>query len=656
MSERNLSVPPFHRDHTVGQRSTSCPFQGIASRSLERFSPVRGDRLIERFESLKSSAPGSDQLAMTTHVPQGETTSRHRRAFRLTSKVFWDMAIYMVGLGLVMGVIFPPFVVLLGVPDTIAGRPIFRLACLLAGFMVGAMNYALVKGVVGGRMEVLGEYLRSATSSITSATRTGDWSEAVFERIAVDSDDQIGEAGRAFNSLLGAVEGRKELEERLLYQAFHDMLTGLPNRAFFIDKLAEAEALRRDSGTPSVVLFLDVDNLKAVNDNLGHEGGDTLIKLLSQRMVSGVRDTDTVARLSGDEFAILLSGPGSEHQAERVAHRLIDSLRAPTRIGEHLVRTGLSIGLATSTTCAASGIGMLRAADMAMYAAKTSGKGRLEVFQPSHHTAHVERDALRAELSAALDAEQLELHYQPIFDVCTKQTVGFEALLRWRHPVRGLVSPLEFVPLAEETGLIVPIGRWVLQEATRQAAAWQNRSPLGRLRMSVNVSVRQFQHPDLVGDVADALKRSGLDPSLLTLEITESLFAGDTAETTQKIQLLKELGARLALDDFGTGYSSLSYLRRFPIDTLKIDKSFIDGVPTSPQDLAVVSAITQLGQTLHMELVAEGLETAEQVEALRTLGCPLGQGYHFSRPLVAGDAVKFMLTRGKTAPRMLVPA
>jgi diguanylate cyclase (GGDEF)-like protein len=399
-----------------------------------------------------------------------------------------------------------------------------------------------------------------------------------------------------------------------------------------------------------------VDNLKAVNDSLGHDGGDTLIKLLSGRMVGAVRDTDTVARLSGDEFAILLSGPGSEHQAERVAHRLINSLRAPTRIGEHLVRTGFSIGLATSATCKASGIGMLRAADLAMYAAKTGGKGRLEVFQPSHHTAHVERDAVRGELAGALDAEQMELHYQPIVDVSSQQIVGFEALLRWRHPERGLISPLDFIPLAEETGLIVPIGRWVLQEATRQAAAWQNRSPLGRLRMSVNVSVRQFQHPDLVGDVAEALQRSGLEASLLTVEITESLFAQDIEETVRKIRLLKDLGVNLALDDFGTGYSSLSYLRRFPIDTLKIDKSFIDGVTTSAEGHAVVAAITQLGQTLHMEVVAEGLETSEQVRALDALECPLGQGYHFSRPLVPGDAVKLLLTGGRPSTETLVPA
>jgi diguanylate cyclase (GGDEF)-like protein len=593
---------------------------------------------------------------MTTNGDRAEVHRNRRRGLRLTSRVFWDMAIYMVGLGLVVGVIFPPFAVLLGVPGSIAGRGIFRSACLLAGFLVGAMNYALCRGVVGGRMTTLGRHLRSATSVITSATSSGDWSEAVFERITVDSDDQIGEAGRAFNSLLGAVEGRKELENRLRYQAFHDTLTGLPNRALFMERLAQAECRYREEGTSSTVLFLDVDNLKAVNDSLGHEGGDTLIKCLTERLLGVVREDDTVARLSGDEFAILLTGAGSAHQAERVAHRILDSLRLPTPIGEHLVRTGFSIGLATSETCAASGIGLLRAADLAMYEAKTDGKGRLEVFQPSHHTAHVRRDAVRAELSGALDGEQLELHYQPIVDVPSQTIVGFEALLRWRHPELGLVSPLDFIPLAEETGLIVPIGRWVLQEATRQAAEWQNRSPLGRLRMSVNVSVRQFQHPDLLRDVTDALHRSGLEPPLLTLEITESLFVEDSEETSRKIGLLKDLGVRLALDDFGTGYSSLSYLRRFPIDTLKIDKSFIDGLTTSREGYAVVAAITQLGQTLHLEVVAEGLETEEQLAALHALDCPLGQGYHFSRPVPAGDAVKLLLTGRKDSPTVPVPA
>jgi diguanylate cyclase (GGDEF)-like protein len=582
---------------------------------------------------------------MPTLDPAAETRRSRRRGFRLTSRLFWDMAIYMVGLGLVVGLIFPPFAVLLGVPDAYAERPVFRFACLVAGFMVGAMNYALLRGVVGGRLEALGKHLRNATTSITSATRTGDWSEADFERIVVDSDDQIGEAGRAFNSLLGAVEGRKELENRLRYQAFHDQLTGLPNRAFFVEKLTEAERLRDEERVPSALLFLDVDNLKAVNDNLGHDGGDELIKLLAERMTTSVREDDVVARLSGDEFAVLLVGPGSDHQAERVAHRILDLLRAPTKIGDHMVRTGLSIGLATSGTCADSGIGMLRAADMAMYVAKSAGKGRLEVFQPSYHTNQLDRDQLRADLYEALDGEQLELHYQPIVQVDSGQITGFEALLRWHHPSRGMVSPAEFIPLAEETGLIVPIGRWILHQATRQAAQWQEFSPLGRLRMSVNVSVRQFQHPDLVGDVSEALRLSKLDPCLLTLEITESLFVHDTNGTRAKFTELKELGVRLALDDFGTGYSSLSHLRQFPIDTLKIDKSFIDGVTTSTEGHAVVAAITQLGQTLRLEVVAEGLETADQVEALSRLDCPLGQGYHFAKPLSAEGAAELLTAR-----------
>jgi diguanylate cyclase (GGDEF)-like protein len=561
-----------------------------------------------------------------------------RRRFRLTTRVFWDLAVYMVGLGLVVGLIFPPFATLLGVPQAYAGRPWFRVACLGAGFMVGAMNYALCRWVVGGRMAVLGRHLRSAAGVITSASETGDWSEAVIERIDVDSDDQIGEAAQAFNSLLGAVEGRKELENRLRIQAFHDQLTGLPNRALFMDRLGAAEALEAEDGTPAAVLFLDLDNLKAVNDNLGHEGGDELLKTLTERLTNCVRPGDTVARLSGDEFAVLLVGHESAEHAERVAERVIHALRAPVPIGDHLVRSGVSIGLATSAACAESGVGLLRAADMAMYLAKSTGKGHVEVFHPSHHTEQLERDALRADLYEALDEKQLELNYQPIVDVATSQVAGFEALLRWRHPVRGMVSPAEFIPLAEETGLIVPIGRWVLNEATRQAANWQRISPLGRLRMSVNVSVRQFQHPDIVGDVAEALARSGLEPGLLTLEITESLFAQDTEETLRKLEEVKALGARVALDDFGTGYSSLSYLRRFPIDYLKIDKSFIDGVLTSPEGHAVVAAITQLGQTLHMEVVAEGLETGEQVAALAELGCPLGQGYHFARPLPAADA------------------
>ncbi|MCV2489583.1 EAL domain-containing protein [Geodermatophilus sp. YIM 151500] len=574
---------------------------------------------------------------MSAPTEQAPTPVRTGRGFRLTSRVFWDLAVYMVGLGLVVGLVFPPFATLLGVPGAVAHRPIFQAACLVAGFIVGAVNYALCRGVVGGRLAELGTHLRSVADVIARATRSGDWSGAVINRIRVDSDDQIGHTAQAFNDLLVAVEGRKELEDRLHTQAFYDQLTGLPNRALFMERLREVEA-RSDSCTPSAVLFLDLDNLKTVNDNLGHEAGDGLLRAVTERVVGCVRGEDTVARLSGDEFAVLLMGPGSDRAAAVVAERVLASLRAPVVIGSHLVRAGVSIGLATSETCAAIGISLLRAADMAMYVAKTSGKGRCEVFLPSHHTAALERDQLRADLHEALDAGQLVLHYQPIVDLGQREVAGFEALLRWQHPQRGLVPPLEFISLAEETGLIVPIGRWVLQEATSQAAAWQEHAPLGGLRISVNVSVRQFQHPDLLGDVAEALRSSGLRPELLTLEITESLFVQDTADTAHKLEELKRSGVRLALDDFGTGYSSLSYLRRFPIDTLKIDKSFIDGVATDSEACAVAAAIVQLGQTLRLEVVAEGLEDADQLETLSDLDCPLGQGYHFAKPLPASEA------------------
>jgi EAL domain-containing protein (putative c-di-GMP-specific phosphodiesterase class I) len=317
--------------------------------------------------------------------------------------------------------------------------------------------------------------------------------------------------------------------------------------------------------------------------------------------------------------------------AARVAERVLAALREPVLVVDRIVRAGLSIGLATTATAAASGIGLLKAADIAMYVAKTSGKGRCEVFQPSHHADHLERERLRADLYQALERQELVLHYQPIVDLASRRVSGYEALVRWQHPERGLVPPGQFITLAEDSGLIVPIGRWILREATRQAAAWQLASGEAP-RMSVNVSVCQFQHPDLVDDVTDALRASGLAPDRLTLEITESLFAQDTAGTTQELEALKGLGVRLALDDFGTGYSSLSYLRRFPIDILKIDKSFVDGIATSSEDRAVIGAIVALGQTLDLDLVAEGIETPEELAALEALGVQYGQGYHLGRP------------------------
>jgi diguanylate cyclase (GGDEF)-like protein/PAS domain S-box-containing protein len=672
---------------------------------------------------------------------------------RLTRRVFWDLAVYMVGLGLVVGAIFPFFALAMGINPEQARNPTFVVACLAAGFLVGAASYWLCRAVVGRRLAVLSAHLNAVAGSVAQAFRTGDWSGSRSDRIDADSDDELGETARAFNRLIdtleegehfralvrnasdiitvvepsgtityqtpsvgwvlghppegllhtdvhalvhdddvatfrlyldGVVRGtaqppslvcrmrhrngtwrwvetvgsnlladaavsgvvlttrdvsdRKELEDQLRAQAFQDPLTGMPNRALFMERLRAAEDEHRSAGTPFAVLFLDLDDLKTINDSLGHEVGDTLLQAVAARVQGCLRPGDVAARLAGDEFAVLLSGPASASQATRVSERIIASLREPLHLTDRYVHIGLSIGVSTSDTCAATELGLLRAADVAMYVAKTSGKGRYEVFQGSHHASQLETERLRADLHHALDGNQLELYYQPIVRLGTGEVVAYEALLRWNHPERGLVGPVHFIPLAEESGLIVPIGRWVTREATRQAAQWQ-RPGAPALRMSVNVSTQQFQHPGFVWDVAEALERAGLDPHLLTLEITETVLVQDAQRVAGKLRQLKELGVRLALDDFGTGYSSLSYLRRFPIDVLKIDKSFVDGIAVSAEDRAVAGAIIQLGQTLDLQVVAEGVEDDDQVRALAGLACPLGQGYRFGMPRPARDAV-----------------
>jgi diguanylate cyclase (GGDEF)-like protein len=427
------------------------------------------------------------------------------------------------------------------------------------------------------------------------------------------------------------VSDRRELEEQLRTQAFYDPLTDLPNRISFLEHLQAAEDALRAQGTPLALLYLDMDNLKAVNDSVGHEGGDRLIQVVSDRISDCLRPADVFARLEGDEFAVLLTGPASEREASRTADRILAALAQPVLIDDNFIQPSASLGLSTSTACATSDIGLLRAADVALSIAKAGGKGRYETFQPHHHAAQLDRERLQADLEHAVDDDQLVLHYQPLVDCRTGRIEGYEALLRWQHPLRGLVSPLDFIPLAEACGLIVPIGRWVLREATQQAASWQDGDPTG-IHVSVNVSVRQFRHPELLRDVADALKRSGLPAPLLTLEITESLFAADIPDVTQKLERLKDLGVRLALDDFGTGYSSLSYLRHFPFDILKIDKSFVEDIDVSRQNQAVASAIVALGRSLDLDLVAEGIETAGELRSLEALGVHLGQGFHLGRP------------------------
>ncbi|MDQ1446367.1 MAG: hypothetical protein QOI20_2831 [Acidimicrobiaceae bacterium] len=433
------------------------------------------------------------------------------------------------------------------------------------------------------------------------------------------------------------VTERRVLEDQLAHQAFHDPLTGLANRALLLDRLEHALATaRKRTHTRLALLYIDLDDFKTINDGLGHETGDELLRATAARIESALRPGDTAARLGGDEFAILVDGLSNPGMAYDVGARLLEALREPFHLGGNEVVVNASLGIAVSTKedDAAS---LLRNADLAMYRAKGQGKGRFEVYEAGMHAAVVERMEVKADLRRAIDAGEFEPHYQPIVELATGRVVGVEALVRWRHPERGLVVPAAFIPMAEETGLIVAIGRGVLDQACADAAMWQR--TLGAdapESVSVNLSARQIQHPDLVADVASALRVSGLKPSALTLEITESILIDDADAASRTLARLKGLGVRIALDDFGTGYSSLSYLDRFPVDTVKIDKSFIDSLAGEhPAGSPLVTAIINLGSLLGLDVTAEGIEGGDQAARLTQLGCTHAQGYFFAKPMPA---------------------
>jgi diguanylate cyclase (GGDEF)-like protein/PAS domain S-box-containing protein len=425
----------------------------------------------------------------------------------------------------------------------------------------------------------------------------------------------------------------KELEEQLTRQAFHDPLTGLANRALYVDRLEHALGRRRHHTKGAAVLFLDLDDFKTVNDTLGHVEGDQLIRQVAIRLTETLRPEDTAARLGGDEFALLLEDV-DEDQAVGVADRVLAALDRPFDLSERPVRIGTTIGIALSSPDLPTATDMLRAADIAMYEAKDAGKGRFRVFEPSMQQATAERMRLSVDLRGAVERGEFVLHYQPTVSLPSATVTGVEALVRWAHPVRGLVPPLEFIPLAERTGLIIPLGEWVLREACRQARTWQlarpNQPPL---MMSVNLSGVQLRHPGLVATVSLALEDSGLAPELLTLEITESVLAHESDEVTRRLRQLKGLGVGLAIDDFGTGYSSLSYLRRFPIDLVKIDKTFVDGISVGSNEAALARAIVKLAHSLKIKTVAEGVELEGQARGLSRMGSDQAQGFYFARPM-----------------------
>jgi diguanylate cyclase (GGDEF)-like protein len=406
-----------------------------------------------------------------------------------------------------------------------------------------------------------------------------------------------------------------------------------------MDRLAHRLLLEKRRAQSSFsVLFLDVDRFKVVNDSLGHARGDEMLVEVGRRLHSGVRPADTVARLGGDEFTVLLEDVPARESACRVADRLQDAMKAPFVLGGQEVFSGVSIGIAHGSAGYGTPEEILRDADTALYRAKAQGRGRWVEFDSTMHERAVELLQLETDLRRALERHELLLHYQPVVQLETGRISGAEALVRWQHPERGLVPPVEFIPLAEETGLIVPIGAWVLREACEQMHRWQQQLNAPDLEIGVNLSSKQFQSPGLVGEVADVLRVTGLSPRSLRLEVTESLLMDKHPAVADAMTGLRAMGVRIDLDDFGTGYSSLSYLHQFPIDTLKIDRSFVHRMSASEEGLEIVNTILSLAQSLDMEVVAEGVENAEQLKLLRGMHCSYAQGYHLSRPI---DAPRF---------------
>jgi diguanylate cyclase (GGDEF)-like protein len=455
--------------------------------------------------------------------------------------------------------------------------------------------------------------------------------------------------GRSLAQAAAIALDNARLYEELRHQAFHDGLTGLANRALFSDRVEHALARSIRTGSIIGVLFVDLDDFKTVNDRFGHQAGDQLLRSIAERIVAILRPGDTAARLGGDEFAILLEDLHGQDDARLVAERLIHAIRTPTRLGDVDALVGASIGIALSTAGGELAPDLLRNADFAMYRAKGAGKGRYEVFEASMRAGIAERAELEQIIHGAVDRGELRVAYQPIVELATGRAVGAEALVRWHPAGRPMLMPADFITLAEENGQIVAIGRWVIEEACRLGRRWQDQLNDPAFGISVNLSARQFQHPDLVRDVKAALASTGLAPAALTLEITESVLMQHTSSTIDTLGELRAHGVRLAIDDFGTGYSSLSYLDRFSVDVLKIDRTFIDGFGADREGPVLVRAIIELAQALGLQVVAEGIERVDQLAPLRALGCELGQGYLFSRPMEA-DALSGLLARPVLVP------
>jgi diguanylate cyclase (GGDEF)-like protein/PAS domain S-box-containing protein len=495
---------------------------------------------------------------------------------------------------------------------------------ILPGETVGQSAYDLY----AGQPEVC-EDIRCA---LEGQERTGvaDFGSVVLETHMTPLRDPDGAVAGVLGVSIDVTE-RERAEQRLSHMALHDSLTGLPNRSLFLDRLAHALTRGRREKTRCAVLFIDLDRFKRINDSLGHRAGDQILLESADRIAHALRADDTVARLGGDEFTVLCEGVADEAHALRVADKVSEELGHLYELDDGELYITASVGVALSDA-SSSPEQLLRDADAAMYRAKSRGRARTELFDEESRSHTVNRLALESALHGAVERDEFRLLYQPKVSLASERVVGFEALLRWQHPTRGLLAPEEFIAVAEDSGLIVPIGEWVLNEAARQTARWCKDRGDDPFVMCVNLSARQFAQPDIVELVRRAIETSGVDPTVLCLEITESVLMEQTPVTAATLDHLKGLGVRLAIDDFGTGYSSLGYLQRFRLDYLKVDRSFVDGLGRDPGQSAIVDAIVRLAQALGLGVIAEGVETTEQLEALRALGCDLVQGYLFAHP------------------------
>jgi diguanylate cyclase (GGDEF)-like protein/PAS domain S-box-containing protein len=485
----------------------------------------------------------------------------------------------------------------------------------------------------------------AAASELQKAAKLPHGEMVKFEASLVRVDGQRRRMEATIANLLGgdAVDGlvatfrdvteQRNLERQLSHRAFHDELTGLANRALFLDRMDHALRVTRPDGDPVVVLFVDLDDFKSVNDALGHGVGDQMLRSIADRIRQVAGAGDTPARLGGDEFALLLEDRGGVDRALDVAEGLLESLRQPVALAGYDLTVLASVGVAVSAPGMTTA-GLLRDADIAMYEAKRAGKSQIKIFDPAMRLTASRHLEFRSDLGSAIEREQLRLVFQPMIDLRSHRVVGAESLLRWEHPTRGSIAPSEFIPIAERAGLIVPIGKWVIDESIKAAVRWQRRGPQ---RVSVNVSALQIRSPEFVDQVRRSLAQHGLDPRCIALEITESMLVEEVESASTSLAALRELGVLIAIDDFGTGYCSLSYLQRFPVDIVKIDRQFVDELDEQPRNMSLARMILQLTSGLDVTSVAEGIERPAQLRALQALGCDVGQGYLLSGPLEADE-------------------